>query len=470
MSASRWLSLHLLHPFVKDFISPLGEEGIRQYKYVSANASVYYKHVSGPFADYLVSKTPLWVSPNVLTLLGFLNVLVAYFLVWFYCPTFTERAPRWVWFVVSGLLFWYRTLDNMDGKQARKLGCGSALGLSLDHGCDAVSSVLIPAIGCAYFQLGQSISTVVLIVAPPIGAFFVTWEEFYTGTFSLGPINGVDEGGLLTDLTFLLGGLMGPENLEKSTSTIIYGSWQVKHIWVLLVVLVVLGMTIPAIFKVVNTEKWKKAMFREFEAVKQSPTNAQTRGSIVQPGDESSDTGLPSAGPWHARHYKGKRPRVRDAFHATVPVILGSGLWICSVYFPFRQSGIFLEHTRAIIWLGVMLFSKLITHLHVAHVCGDPYYQWRRTYLIPLILLTANALYADTFSRTGEPLVDGFSMIIFCALMATLSWAHMCYSVITGMCRVLGIPFLTVPPRFLEAATAASRKKPTKSTSSKKSL
>ena len=52
-------------------------------------------------------------------------------------------------YAVPGIIFlWncsamliYQTLDNMDGKQARKTGSGSPLGLLFDHGCDAANSI-----------------------------------------------------------------------------------------------------------------------------------------------------------------------------------------------------------------------------------------------------------------------------------------------------------------------------------------
>ena len=37
----------------------------------------------------------------------------------------------------------YRVLDEMDGKQARKTGNSSPLGLLFDHGCDAFSAALV---------------------------------------------------------------------------------------------------------------------------------------------------------------------------------------------------------------------------------------------------------------------------------------------------------------------------------------
>ena len=39
-------------------------------------------------------------------------------------------------------IFIYQTMDNMDGKQARKTGSSSPLGMVVDHGFDAVNTVL----------------------------------------------------------------------------------------------------------------------------------------------------------------------------------------------------------------------------------------------------------------------------------------------------------------------------------------
>lgn len=434
-----------------DYISPQGAIGIKEYKYKATNTSLYYHYISGPFSAWLVDKTPVYVAPNVLTLIGFLCVLASYSLVWYWCPTFTEEAPSWVWITVSALLFSYRTLDNMDGKQARKLGCGSPLGLSLDHGCDAVTSCLIPAIGCAFLQTGQTFWTVIFIVSAPIAAFILTWEEFYTGVFNLGSFNGVDEGGIITDLVFLTGGLAGRARLTAFVHQMVvpeYG-WEMRHVWVIGMVGLATFSALPAIINVIRTEKWKKAMFNEFnDSVEQVRLNA----GLVSDDDTSPR-------PWSARHYKGKRPRVRDAFGAILPVIFGSGLWICSVYFPFKQTGVLLEHLRTVLWLAVMLFSKLITHLHIAHVCGDPYYQWRKTYLVPVTLITVNALYSDYVSPVGETIVDEIGLLTGCTILSTLSWMHMAYSVVTGMCRALGIPFWTVPEACLAKFTAGAGKK-----------
>ena len=47
-------------------------------------------------------------------------------------------------------LFIYQSLDAIDGKQARRTGTNNALGEFFDHGCDAVSNLLlIPCSGGA---------------------------------------------------------------------------------------------------------------------------------------------------------------------------------------------------------------------------------------------------------------------------------------------------------------------------------
>ena len=53
--------------------------------------------------------------------------------------------PAWQ-FVLSGVTLWaYSTMDNMDGKQARRTGSGSSLGLLFDHGCDAINAGVLSA-------------------------------------------------------------------------------------------------------------------------------------------------------------------------------------------------------------------------------------------------------------------------------------------------------------------------------------
>jgi phosphatidylglycerophosphate synthase len=40
-------------------------------------------------------------------------------------------------------VFVYQNLDNVDGKQARKLKNSTALGMIMDHGCDALGLLFL---------------------------------------------------------------------------------------------------------------------------------------------------------------------------------------------------------------------------------------------------------------------------------------------------------------------------------------
>ena len=66
-----------------------------------------------------VTLVPLWLAPNLITMLGLMvNILTSLLLV-LYCPTATEIAPWWTTASAALGLFIYQTLDAIDGKQAR---------------------------------------------------------------------------------------------------------------------------------------------------------------------------------------------------------------------------------------------------------------------------------------------------------------------------------------------------------------
>lgn len=83
---------------------------------------------------WLVSKTPLYIAPNLLTIVGlFVNVLTSLILIW-YSPDAKSDAPRWCYLSCAVGLFIYQSLDAIDGKQARRTNTSSPLGELFDHG------------------------------------------------------------------------------------------------------------------------------------------------------------------------------------------------------------------------------------------------------------------------------------------------------------------------------------------------
>jgi len=66
----------------------------------------------------------------------------------------------------------YQTLDGTDGKQARRLRCGSALGEIFDHGCDAVTTTIYASFCSEILDVGLDSTIGALFVLHAQAAFF----------------------------------------------------------------------------------------------------------------------------------------------------------------------------------------------------------------------------------------------------------------------------------------------------------
>jgi ethanolaminephosphotransferase len=130
---------------------------------------------------------------------GLLLQLIAFMCVVGHAPTLTDAPPAWTALVAACALFAYSTLDNMDGKQARKTGSSSPLGLLFDHGCDAVNAAMLgPWILAGLVQADFATwKPYALFVMTTLPFFVATWEEFHVGKFVLPVINGPSEGLML---------------------------------------------------------------------------------------------------------------------------------------------------------------------------------------------------------------------------------------------------------------------------------
>jgi phosphatidylglycerophosphate synthase len=85
----------------------------------------------------------MFYRPNVITLVGFMFNLVPHIILAVCYGTSMEGSvPSWVAYLMGICYFCYIILDNCDGKQARRTGSTSPLGMLLDHGLDSVTAVL----------------------------------------------------------------------------------------------------------------------------------------------------------------------------------------------------------------------------------------------------------------------------------------------------------------------------------------
>ena len=168
-------------------------QAIRAYKYNGRDVSIMVKLFYRRFWDYLITFFPMWLAPNVITFAGFWFEIVSFVVSFIVSHGLSHPLPQWCCIFNGGCLFIYQTLDNLDGRQARRTGSSSALGQFFDHGCDAITGVSELCKAVASFGLGAS-DSFYFIFLMGIGFFLTSWEEYVTHAFYLGYVNGPDEG------------------------------------------------------------------------------------------------------------------------------------------------------------------------------------------------------------------------------------------------------------------------------------
>jgi ethanolaminephosphotransferase len=139
-----------------------------------------------PFWSWLAQKTPLWLSPNAITLAGFVVVAIGFVPMTLLCPGFEGVAPRWVYAFAIVALFAFMTFDALDGKQARRTGTSSPLGGWLDHACDVITMQLAMTTVACSLGLGTGGLTLFLVASVLSNNIVIHWETKHTGTLFLG--------------------------------------------------------------------------------------------------------------------------------------------------------------------------------------------------------------------------------------------------------------------------------------------
>jgi ethanolaminephosphotransferase len=120
---------------------------LKQHKYSGIDEGIFQIIFWNPCANYLVTLVPETVAPNTLTLIGFVHAVVPLLVLYAVFGTaFIGDLPRWFFVLQTYCFLAYRMLDEMDGKQARRTGNSSPLGLIFDHGCDCFAAGIQPMV------------------------------------------------------------------------------------------------------------------------------------------------------------------------------------------------------------------------------------------------------------------------------------------------------------------------------------
>jgi len=313
-----------------------------------------------------------------ITLIGFFCTLLPHLIIWAMFPDqLAGKVPSWLCFFAAIGQFLYMNLDNADGKQARKTGSSSPLGLLFDHGCDALNTFISGLSMFTVFQMGNTPLAVVAYLIAMVPFYAATWEEYYVEGLHLPLINGPNEG---------LVGLIGLYLISGVTGTDIWtsqiGPFQANF-------LLLIGFSVMAIVTVytniMNVQKKTPERFG------QALFNLSTIGYIV------------------------------------ITMLIVSYL---------SAANVVSTHARTFIYLVGFSFGKLVGYLQATHVAHDDFKQFRRSIISTLTIVNLNTLHGY-FS--GKAMFDEGFIITICAIISVLAYAHFVVNVIPQFTRALNI-------------------------------
>mmetsp|Transcript_477 Transcript_477/g.1650 ORF Transcript_477/g.1650 Transcript_477/m.1650 type:complete len:418 (-) Transcript_477:38-1291(-) len=333
--------------FYKNYFSQVEIETLCSYKNKGSDSSITYRYMLSPMYDKILPFLPRWLAPNLVTLLGLLCVLVSHFVALHFMPTLREDAPRWVYFMLWIGLVSYMTLDNLDGRQARRTGSSSPLGHLFDHGCDTLNVFISGLSTAATLQLGTTVWSILLIWFAGMTIFFgATLEEYFNGALNLGYINGPNEGLLIIEGIFLASGVFGPS------------------IW-----------RIP--FRIGGYE-FQSGQFFVFLMVPLGvPTLLVNYYSIF------------------SEAIRRKQPiKMLNALQSSTPFVTFS----CCLFIWHRTSSAFEKHPCLFFWCTGLNFFYIISRLIVAHLTETTYPMFFPMSL-PMMLGALNAVLGSSFGR-----------------------------------------------------------------------
>lgn len=225
-----------IFPTAKEYVSDKALDNLKFHKYSAVDKSLIANHVMKHYWNFATSLFPLWMAPNLITLIGFAAMGINACIALAYMKDFTmdgNDVPLWIFFSFAFGVWFYSTCDNVDGKQARRTGSSSPLGELMDHGIDSLNCALGSIIQGAGLAVGFSNYILLLYSIATINFFFSTWESFHTGTLYLSYINGPTEGIIFSTTQLILSGIFGPKIFHTKFYSVLPDKYQHYFNWII---------------------------------------------------------------------------------------------------------------------------------------------------------------------------------------------------------------------------------------------
>jgi ethanolaminephosphotransferase len=355
----------------------------------------------------------MWLAPNMVTLLGFMFIIANVALCMIYTPDLVGPGPSSLYFSFAFGLWMYQTMDNIDGKQARRTQQSSGLGELFDHGIDSLNCTLASFCETSAVALGHTPAGAFTALVPCLPMFFSTWETYHTHTLYLGYFNGPTEGLLLACTFMIISGIHGPQFWYQQIADVfgyshIFGTYKFIDFWLPMLFVSFFIVHLPAcVYNVIRARRAQK---------------------------------LPIA------------PIFLDWF----PMIVYSTsicAWLGSPHSTLLRD----QHLGLFCLTLSFVFGRMTTKIILAHLTRQPFPYWT-VLLVPLIggSVMANLPYF------GYPAVSALVELTYLrayfvfAVVVYFRWATV---VISSICSYLDINCLTITPKGGAGRRKASRRK-----------
>lgn len=371
----------------------------KTYKYSSVDKSYISRYILKHYWNASVELLPLWLAPNMVTLLGFFFVLGNVLLLEVMNPDMVGSQPSWIYYSYAAGVWMYSTMDNIDGKQARRTGTSSGLGELFDHGIDSLNCTLASLLETSAMSLGPTPLGAFTALVPTLPMFFSTWETYHTHTLYLGYFNGPTEGLILASSIMVISGYYGPAVWSEPLAQYIgfsdfLGDLTFKDIWAPILLISFCVAHLPeCIYNVYQARRTKN---------------------------------LPMA----------------PLFLEWTPMIIFTSSLIAWLGSP--HSSLLKDNHLALLCLTLsFVFGRMTTKIILAHLTRQPFPYWT-VLLAPLIggavLVNLPFIGLDPISPTVE---HGYLWAYFVfSVVVYFRWAIL---VINSICDYLGIQCLTIP-------------------------
>lgn len=348
----------------------------------------------------------------MVTLLGFFFIIGNVGLMSLMDPDLLGPKQAWVSYSYAFGVWAYSTMDNIDGKQARRTGTSSGLGELFDHGIDSLNCTLASLLQTSAMGLGATRIGAFTAIIPTLPMFFSTWETYHTHTLYLGYFNGPTEGLLLASSSMAVSGYFGSQIWHQPVADFvgysnILGKLAIKDIWVVLLLAAFFVAHLPSCI-------WNVAEAQQKKKLPLLPLFVEWTPMLVFVGSLLAWLGSPDS-------------RILKDNHVCLLCITLS-----------------------------FVFGRMTTKIILAHLTRQPFAYWT-SLLLPLaggaVLVNLPYFGLDAISARME-LYYLWSYCVL-ALVVYFRWA---YLVINAICNYLGIRCFTIPEEKWRALEAERRK------------